>query len=179
MANAAVHSPMYLAGQSALDCLHGIVFNIDGYVPIPLPTVRQGRRASLTARSAEAAASAERFCAKHTLLEGKGKEMRMLMSAVSIISVVAVPIVWWAWYFQVGQDVQAPQDLKLGALVAAILVTLFSAFLVLSTVPQVQTALASRNQGVRVTLNVINWLFVIAFALLALYFLRLYLNLTR
>jgi len=105
--------------------------------------------------------------------------MRMLMSAVSIISVVAVPIVWWAWYFQVGQDVQAPQDLKLGALVAAILVTLFSAFLVLSTVPQVQTALASRNQGVRVTLNVINWLFVIAFALLALYFLRLYLNLTR
>ena len=49
MANAAVHSPMYLAGQNALDCLHGAVFDIDGYMPIPLPTVRQGRRASLTA----------------------------------------------------------------------------------------------------------------------------------
>jgi len=105
--------------------------------------------------------------------------MRALRSAVSIISVVAAPIVWWVWYFQVGQDVQAPQELKLGALVGAILVTLFSAFLALSTVPPVQTALTIRNQGARVTLNVTVWFFVIAFALLALYFVRLYLHLTR
>jgi RsiW-degrading membrane proteinase PrsW (M82 family) len=105
--------------------------------------------------------------------------MRILRSIVSIVSIVAAPTLLGIWYFQIGQDAHAPQDLKLGILVLALLVTLFSAFLALASVPSLRTALTSRNQVTRVTFNVMSVFFVIAFALLALYFVKLYLRMTR
>jgi uncharacterized membrane protein len=108
---------------------------------------------------------------------GGENEMRVLISVVGTISIVAAPILFWVWYFHMRQDAQAPQKLKFGSLVLALLVTLFSAFLALADVPRVQTALAS-GRGIWFKLKVINWFFVIAFVLIALYFLRLYLHLT-
>ncbi|GIV14589.1 MAG: hypothetical protein KatS3mg022_0024 [Armatimonadota bacterium] len=105
--------------------------------------------------------------------------MRILRSIVSIISIVAAPTLFWIWHFQIGQDAHAPQDLKLGILVLALLVTLFSAFLALASVPSLRTALTSRNQVTGVTLNVTSGFFVIAFALLTLYFMQLCFRLTR
>lgn len=103
--------------------------------------------------------------------------MRVLRAIVNIGSTIGVPALFWIWYYWTVRVEPAPQFLKSGIMALALLVTFFSAFLALVSLPRMQTAFVAGSKPLQLMLRSLSWLFVFAFAVLALYFLNIYFRL--